>query len=150
MAATHEIYLQQFQDQRFLHAFPGNVAVNDLGLASYRRPASQQVLDLEGLGSIESASQKNKTPAWLDAVTARHQVGLVVMYDEWYSGAPADWSRLGTVCLPRKTVAVSRRCVAFYATPLAPPSTQASFDAFTRTLPRELIVYPGNKPPAHL
>jgi hypothetical protein len=120
--AAHEVYEQQFQMQRFVHDFyRGPVAVNDLGLVSYRNP--DFVLDLGGLAS-QKARDLARTGAGPEAYRALINgsgVHLLVVYDEWFpKGFPADWFKVGSMDLshPRPLV-ISEREVQFYATDAA-------------------------------
>ncbi len=119
-AAALGIYEQQFQVARLTHDFyKGRVAVNDLGLVSFNRAPTQYVLDLYGLGSLESArvSPLDKTPAWLDHVTREHQIGLVAVYPEWFKqGVPNTWVPLGKLCSPHAPVSAVYSRVIIYAT----------------------------------
>jgi hypothetical protein len=144
--SSHEIYLEQYQMHRFATDFyTGNVAVNDLGLVSYQRRPGEQVLDLEGLGSVEAAREKNKSTAWLDAITRRHDVGLVMIYPWWFGPAPASWTTLGQLCLDAPPVAAGGACVTYYVTPLAPlAQTQQEFARFVKTLPPDVTVKPAS------
>jgi hypothetical protein len=139
--ASHEIYRQQFQTARLMHDFyHGNVAVEDLGLVSFDRPKGEYVLDLLGLGSVEAARQLDKSPAWMDAVTTRHDVGLVALYGN-YKDVPQRWMPLGRICLEGKTDVVADPCVLYYATELAKePETERAFGAFVKTLPADVTV----------
>ncbi len=136
--AAANVYEQQYQMHRFLANFPGHaVAVNDLGLVSYNRPPGLYVLDLWGLASPEASRRIDKDNAWLDAITRAHNVGLVIFYPDWYpEGAPDDWTPLATLCAGSRRVSISRRCVAFYSTPLGDRDTlESELAAFSRTLP---------------
>ncbi len=135
--SAHEVYLQQYQMHRFSTDFyQGNVAVNDIGLVSYHRAPNQNVLDLAGLASMESAREKDKSAAWLDAFTREHHVGLVMIYPDWYPTEPASWTRLGQICLRRDPLHLGGRCVDFYATGLdSVPALQEDFAEFVSSLP---------------
>ncbi len=143
-----QIYRQQYQTRRFLNEYyRGNVAVNDLGLVSYRRPPGTYVLDLYGLGSAEAAQQTRRTTAWMDAIVSRHHVGLVVIYPLWFPPPPADWTPLGEICLSEAPVVLGNACVSYYATPDAPADLEDNFDRFVRTLPIGTTVRPPDGPP---
>jgi hypothetical protein len=141
IAASEDIYLQQYQMHRFsTQFFTGNIAVNDLGLVSFDRPATQQVVDLVGLGSAEAARQKIKTAAWLNDVTRRHNVGVAMIYTEWFKDIPANWTLVGTLCLLRPPVMLSHSCVAFYSTdPTRQTQVVQGFHAWAETLPKGAV-----------
>jgi hypothetical protein len=145
-AAASNVYQQQYQMHRFVADFyRGPVAVNDLGSVSYRRPAGVYVLDLWGLGSPEAARQGVKDADWLDAITSAHNVGLAMIYPDWYDeGAPDDWTPLGTMCLTGERVSVGARCVVFYSTGVGDAAAlTAEVAAFARTLPAEVKMTVG-------
>jgi hypothetical protein len=145
-AAASNVYQQQYQMHRFVaEYYRGPVAVNDLGSVSYRRPAGVYVLDLWGLGSPEAARQGVKDADWLDAITSAHNVGLAMIYPDWYDeGAPDDWTPLGTMCLAGEQVSVGRRCVVFYSTGVGDAAAlTAEVAAFARTLPAEVKMTVG-------
>lgn len=144
-----DVYREQYQMHRFVTEFyDGNFAVNDLGLVSYRRQPGTYVLDLWGLGSEEAARQRNKSTAWLDAVTRAHHVDLVMDYALWFSPPPRQWRLLGEVCLEKLPVALGDPCVNYYATdPETSPDLQEQFDDFARTMPPGVTVRHPLLPP---
>jgi hypothetical protein len=140
-AAASNVYQQQYQMGRFEADFyKGAVAVNDLGWVSYARPDGVYVLDLWGLASPETARQAVKDADWLDAITSAHQVGLAMIYPDWFDeGAPDDWQPLGTMCITGERTSVSRECVVFYSTGVGDRAElTAEMAAFARTLPAEV------------
>jgi len=114
--ASEDIYRQQFQMHRFVAEFYRNdVAVNDLGLVSYRRPPGVRILDIFGLGSVEAA-KATKTAAWLDEIVSRHGVELAMIYPQWFE-VPKDWVRIGSMCeVGRAPVFNPGNCVVFFST----------------------------------
>lgn len=134
-AASQEVYHQQFQMQRFLDDYyRKDVAVNDIGLVSYRRPPGVYVLDLVGLAWYDAATAEH-TPAWLESVVRARHIGLVMMYSHLYR-APDTWTHLGELCIPPKPVAVSGVCVAFYgSTPATTAEIEPELRRFAQTLP---------------
>ncbi|HEY4011240.1 MAG TPA: hypothetical protein VGM11_13885 [Acidobacteriaceae bacterium] len=138
---TRDTYLLQEQMHRFADSYyPGNVAINDLGLVSYGRHPDQYVLDLVGLGSAEAAKQADKSPAWMDAITEEHRVGAVMIFRSWFPRVPTDWTRVGAICLLNRPVMLPGSCVQFYATPLEPAADlRNKFIAFARTLPQGVV-----------
>jgi len=140
-AAAGNVYEQQYQMHRFVADFyRRTVAVNDLGLVSYQRPANVYVLDLFGLASSEAAHEKHKNAGWMDEITNRHRAGLAMIYPDWYEeGAPDDWQPLGTMCITGNLVSISRRCVVFYSTAVGDTDEmQSELVEFTRTLPKSV------------
>ena len=123
--ASNNIYLQQYQMHRFAAEYYRKpVAVNDIGLVSYRNP--NYVLDLWGLASKEAfAYRKKKVPApeWIPKVAHDHNVQLVMIYDDWFFSKtsegiyviPAGWRKLGELKLERMKITPDRSEVSFYA-----------------------------------
>lgn len=115
--AAQNIFDQQFQMGRFVQQhYKKPFAVNDLGLVSFNLDKRIYVLDLWGLASNEAVRQKDKSPAWLDAITRRHDAGLAIIYDAWFDERPASWTRVGRLWLSSKRVTPAADNVSFYAT----------------------------------
>ncbi len=99
IAASRDIYRQQFQMHRFAtRFFPFDVAVNDLGWVSYDNDA--YVLDLWGLGSEQARKSMTvngrRTIESTEALSIEHHVEFSMVYDEWMHGAiPLHWCRIG-------------------------------------------------------
>ena len=146
--ASNQVYRQQYQTRRFLeNYYTGNVAVNDVGLVSYRHRPGMYVLDLWGLASAEAAQQQHRTTAWMDAIVRAHHVGLVVIYPLWFPPPPPDWTPLGEICLSDAPVVLGNACVSYYATPEAPADLEGKFDYFETTLPVGTTIRPPDGPP---
>ena len=88
-----------------------------------------------GCSSVEAARQREKTPAWAEAIVRRHKVGLVMIYPDLLV-APASWVRLGSLCEQRRVTAIGNRCALFYASdPAQAVTLAAEFRAFAQTMP---------------
>ena len=95
LAATHNVYEQQFFMARFLHDFyrDKGVAANDIGAIDYF--ANIELVDTWGLGSMEVARAKragNYDEEVVRRLCAAHDVQVVLGYDEWmfeYGGSAA-------------------------------------------------------------
>lgn len=138
--AASDIYRQHVQNARFIRTYyPGaNVAVNDLGVASFA--ADAHVLDLLGLGDSEVLRLRRErqfTTARIDELTQRRHVRIAIVYDEWFTGAsalPATWQKAGEWELQNPYIA--SRVVSIYAVP--PESVmelRARLQAFSKTMP---------------
>ena len=149
--SCNQVYRQEYQMHRFVDDFyTGNVAVNDLGLVSFHRPPGTYVLDLWGLASVEAARERNKTTAWLDTTVRAHNVGLVMIYQGWFSPPPADWTYIGQLCLPDTPLALGGSCVSFYGTPATSvDDLRDHFDDFVNTLPHGELVLRPDQPPLY-
>lgn len=139
--ASANVYHQQYQMQRFLRDYYRQpVAVNDLGLTSYRN--DQYVLDLWGLGSGEARRLRASAvdPGWMDSLLHKHQVQLAMIYHHpvWFASVPDNWIKLGelqhsgpkiTARFPVSFYTPCRQCV---------PALQQQLAAFSATLPAQV------------
>ncbi|HEY4382333.1 MAG TPA: hypothetical protein VGN01_18430 [Acidobacteriaceae bacterium] len=144
--AASNIVQQQYQMRRFVDDFyRQTVAVNDLGLVSYRRAPGVVILDLWGLASPEASRTPDKDADWLDTMTRTHSAGLAIVYPDWYEeGAPDDWDPLATMCITARHISVSRPCVVFYSTAVGDKARLAAEVAeFARTLPPSVRITLG-------
>jgi hypothetical protein len=135
------IFDQQYQMHRFVaEFFRKSVAVNDLGLVSYRRPADIYVLDVYGLASPEVARQKDRSAEWLDGLLQRRQISMAIIYPEWFN-IPEEWRLLAQMCRPRMPGTTGRPCVDFYNTSAATYEfDREDLQRFAKTLPGNLSI----------
>lgn len=116
--AANNVYEQQFQMHRFIDEFyRGPVAVNDLGLVSYRNPYF--VLDLGGLASEKARALRmhNASAAAYRELVDGSGVHLVILYDEFFKGQiPSSWVKVASMDLSRERISVAMKEVQFYAT----------------------------------
>lgn len=145
-AASANIYQQQYQMARFAQQlYPHPVAVNDLGLVSYRNP--NYVLDLWGLGSEEVRKLKASntyTAAAMEDLASRHNVHMVIIYRKWFpQGVPASWKEAATLHTPKVTAAWGD--VTFYLTPQAnaEEARQALEQLRTSLPPEDTLTFPA-------
>lgn len=136
-ADANDIWRQQYQMGRFVRdVYRKPVAVNDLGLVSYRNDG--YVLDLWGLASVEALRHRlhQTSPEWMDTLAHAHGVGLVMIYDDWFpDGVPASWIRVGALQRPARSHGGGRE-VAFYAVDeAARAEVMEKLRAFRPTLP---------------
>lgn len=136
---SNDIYRQQWQMRRFATEYlRAPVAVNDLGLVSYRNP--HYVLDIWGLGLDEvrraNASGNARTET-IDRLTRAHGVGAAMLYENWFQGVlPESWRPIARLSLGRSAYAVDTDTVTFYATsPEAAAELRALARRFAAALP---------------
>lgn len=97
--ACINIFEQQFQMARFLRANPDlNVAAaNDIGAIAYYSNA--YILDLWGLGNIETAKSKKDqywTADYLLQLSQQKNTRVVMIYDSWIGKSiPIQWVKVG-------------------------------------------------------
>lgn len=136
--AANNVYEQQYQMHRFVNDFyRAPVAVNDLGLVSYRNP--EFVLDLGGLASEKARilDGNRPDPGAYDALLRRNNVHLAMIYDELFVGRiPGSWTKVGTMELSRAPVSVTEKDVQFYAIdPATAVQVRRQLVSFRRGLP---------------
>jgi hypothetical protein len=143
--AANNIYDQQYQMHRFaVDFYKEPVGVSDLGFVSFRNP--NYVLDLWGLGSLEAQRERlsNPTSAWMDPLSRKHGVDMIMIYESLFPRFPAEWTFLGQLQLQRRRITPSGDQVQFYArNPVAACKAQALLIDFARTLPPGARFIPG-------
>jgi hypothetical protein len=137
--ASRNIYDQQYQMHRFVDDYyKKTFAVNDLGWVSYDLPPSIYVLDLWGLASNESLRQPHRDAAWLDGITREHNIGLVMIYREFFESIPDDWTKTGVLDVTGRLVTPAHNQVFFYVTNSGDkPGILKELQEFAKTLPPE-------------
>lgn len=133
------IYDQQYQMGRFAtRYFPENVAVNDLGLVSYRN--DHFVLDFWGLGSEDvrklRIAMKFDHPDTIKALSNRKQIAYAMIYDDWFGqGMPKDWKKVAV--MKTEYAPALRDVVTFYlADTTKMDRFRSSLESFGKTLPK--------------
>jgi hypothetical protein len=114
--AARNIYEQQHQMHRFVAEYwQKPVAVNDLGLVSFRNDA--YVLDLVGLAHKPAlmASIHERGCDWKDRMAKKHGVSLAMIYDPMEGCVPSSWRLLGTLKLSGPVVSAGAAEVLFFA-----------------------------------
>ena len=115
-SGSRNIYEQQVQMRRFVQDYYQRpVGVNDLGLVSYGN--SQYTLDLWGLGSEPVRKlilQKAFTPEAMDKMVRDRDVGLVIIYQNWFKALPENWQKVAILHTSKVTAAEGE--VTFYVT----------------------------------
>ena len=136
--AAQNIYDQQYQMHRFVDEFYRKpVGVNDLGWVAYESPT--YTLDFWGLGSEQARRarmQADESGEWMEDVARDHDVGLAMIYPQWFDHVPSSWQPVARLSFGAPRVTASEAAVTFYATrPEAEPAIAAALAAFDRTLP---------------
>jgi hypothetical protein len=133
------IFDQQYQMGRFATTyFPENVAVNDLGLVSYRN--DHFVLDFWGLGSEDvrklRIAIKFDHPDTIKALSDRKQIAYAMIYDDWFGqGMPKDWKKVAL--MKTEFAPALRDVVTFYlADTTKMDRFRSSLESFGKTLPQ--------------
>jgi hypothetical protein len=116
--ACTNIYDQQFQMGRFLHAYYDDqvIAVNDIGAVSFYK--KEKNLDLWGLANIKIARSKKdnySTAGFLDSMARSEHAGIAVIFDIWFSDTlRAKWNKVATWTIPDNVICADAT-VTFYA-----------------------------------
>jgi hypothetical protein len=138
-AIPHEannIYNQQFQMHRFVTGWWRRpVAVNDLGLVSWRNEAP--VLDLWGLVSPQMYRIRfTRSRQGLAKAVADRDIDLVMIYDSWFRDfVPCTWIAVAKLKITARNYALGSPEVTFYATHgEAAASILADLEAFAPML----------------
>ncbi len=106
-AASSNTYLHQYQMHRLITDFYKKpVAVNDLGLTTFKNP--YYVLDLWGLGSSQAREMRkgSNNSDWMAPLVAAHEIDLVMVFHDprWFKQLPEDWINLGTLKSNRMSI----------------------------------------------
>jgi hypothetical protein len=137
--AANNIYEMHGQMQRFATRFyPYPIAVNDVGLISYRN--DHYILDLWGLGSEKARIARLRSPKndvqWMEVLAQEHQVTLAILFDHWFPVIPSNWQAVAKLYLSDKPVIIPQQYVTFYATTReAVPKISVAMRRFSSTLP---------------
>jgi hypothetical protein len=136
--AAQEMYLQQAQTARFVSDFwKRPIAVNDLGLVSYR--GRQVTLDLWGLGDQESRKERAMNqPLWMDRLVAKHDIHLVAIFRSWFpKSIPSSWITVADFKSPANVTAVDPVVTFFVRDEIDAPAACEALSAWASTLPVE-------------
>ena len=146
--SSENIYQQQYQMGRFEREYyKKNVAVNDIGLVSYRLPQNIYVLDTAGLASRQSMLQQNKDVQWTDRFVRDHNAGLAMIYTDWVQGIPPTWTLMGRFVLGSELISPAEDHVEVYATSVGNPAEiDAELREFQKTLPPGVILLLRRQP----
>lgn len=140
------IYRQPYQFHRFVEDYyPHPVALNDLGLVSFRN--SNYVLDLWGLASLRAMKNRQtqgSDPQWMDDLAVEYDVGLVFVTNAWFRKLPPQWIKIAEYnrndFLVYNTAGMLGK-VGFYATaPEHVDKAQLALRQFSQTLPEPVII----------
>jgi hypothetical protein len=140
--ASRGIYEQQFQMHRFAtEFFPYSVAVNDLGLVSYKNDS--YVLDLWGLGSENVRLLRmngNYNSVTISALVEGANVDYAMIYENLFRHyIPENWCLVAT--LKTEKISAMFGTVNFYATNHnVVQKLRTALDRFAPTLPKRVIL----------
>ncbi len=128
---------QQHQLARFLTDYWRKPAgFTELGRMSYRN--RNYVLDLWGIGSEEARKLRFEHASnWLLQITKERNVGVALIYDDWFDGSiPSEWRRVAVLEISRRNMVLPSPRMSIYATgPELADEVAAALAAFEPTLP---------------
>jgi hypothetical protein len=106
--ACLNIYDQQYQMAKFLHAYYDDevIAVNDIGAVSYFK--KEKNLDLWGLADIKVARSRKEnycSPSFLDSLSRSEKAGVAIVFDSWFSDSLLSrWDKVATWTIPDNVI----------------------------------------------
>jgi hypothetical protein len=106
--ACLNIYDQQYQMAKFLHAYYDDevIAVNDIGAVSYFK--KEKNLDLWGLADIKVARSRKEnycSPFFLDSLSRSEKAGVAIIFDSWFSDSlRSKWEKVATWTIPDNVI----------------------------------------------
>jgi hypothetical protein len=145
--ATKNIYEQQYQMGTFLKQFYQGkiIAANDIGAITYLTDI--QLVDLWGLGSIESARlklQKQFTTLQIYDLTHQRDVKIAIVYDHWYEGVgglPKQWVRVGQWSISNNVICGGDTVSLYAVDPSASRELMGNLRKFAIELPVDVKQY---------
>jgi hypothetical protein len=84
---------------------------------------------------VAKLRRNDRTSAWLDTITRKHSVGLVMIYRHWFSTLPEPWIALGTLHMASTTSAAAREVSFFATSQSARDELWPLLETFARDLP---------------
>jgi len=141
--ASNNIYMQQYQMGRFLHEYYNgeSIAANDIGAINYL--ADLKLLDIVGLGSIETAKAKREgrfSGKLVENLAKEKGVRIALVYDKELKNSPTNWIKVGEWKIKNNVVGASD-VVAFYAVNAEEASVlKKNMQSFTSKLPEGVEV----------
>lgn len=147
--SMRNIYDQQWQMARFARDYvQAPVAVNDIGLPSYRN--DNIILDLWGLASDPAlkAWAARAPRGWINDLAKANNADLAMVYESWIlPGVGPGWTKIGYLKLRGMRYSAAGQWVTFFATNhAAVPHLQAMMRAFRKSLPDPLMLDILNPP----
>lgn len=113
--ASNNIYSQQYLMSKIAKEYSAPVGVNDLGLVAYKN--NNYVLDLYGLASKRAmVARINKDTEQMESLCREYNVGLIMIYDNWFKEIPKSWKKVATLSVSGRIVAPIGKSVSFYTT----------------------------------
>lgn len=148
---SNNIYEQQFQMHRFAtEYYKKNVAINDLGLVSYKNDA--YVLDLGGLANREAfelrlkeipkyslffVNAKLKNKQWAEDLLVKYNIELAMIYETW-APLPNNWNKVAELHLSGIKISPARSVVSFYVLDTSKEKAIIELKKFRSSLPEKV------------
>jgi len=144
VAATANIYDQQYQMALFIHTYyeGSTIALNDLGAVNYL--ADVHCLDLAGLATrkvLEARLHEAYTTTEIQQWSESRGVQVALAYPPWFNeigGLPKSWIKVGEWAISKRTVTVGDSISIFATTPEEVPGLVKNLRAFSPQMPPEV------------
>lgn len=143
--ASINIYEQQWQMADFIKEFysGNNIAINDIGLISYR--ANVNICDLWGLASHKIAALKMKKQLNMETINSvleRKQVNIAVLYTLWFQGEKEfykQWLEAGSWIIKNNVVCGDSKVTFFAKDSVHLIKLEQNLNKFSSSLPKSVI-----------
>jgi hypothetical protein len=144
--AMKNIHDQQYQMSEFARRYYAGcvVAANDIGAICLR--GSVRVVDLGGLATrkvFRARLDNTYGTEFLKKVSAEENVGIVMVYQDWFANTwalPSAWLKVGTLRIENNFIC-SRDTVSFYGTtPAAAAKLEANLREFATLVPKDVHI----------
>ena len=137
--AVSDIYDQQYQMGLFARQnLPGQtIVLNDIGAVSFL--ADTKILDLIGLGSVESAGARldaRYSAAWLGNWSQQNHATAAITYPKF---ASPGWTRLATWTIPGNYMSASDTVGIYAVDPASAPVLERDIQVFRGQLPGRVV-----------
>jgi hypothetical protein len=119
----------------------GPVAVNDIGWVSWKN--ERYVLDLWGLSRADIRDARlAHAPGWLTRETAAHDVGLVMIYKDWFAedAEVGQWVHLGALTRTWEDPVIQPRVDLYATSPERAPALRAALQDVAATVPVGVVL----------
>lgn len=139
--ASINIYEQQYQMARFLRDFYAGerVVANDIGAINYY--TELQLVDLVGLGTLQTAQLRIDDRFYVDTVREAVQgARIAIVYEAWYpTDLPTEWIKVGEWKVYNNAILGSDKVSIFAIDPTHVPQLAANLQVFGATLPDTVV-----------
>jgi hypothetical protein len=142
--ATNNIYEQQYQMGTFLRDYykGKTILVNDIGAVTYL--ADIRLIDLCGLGSMETAKLKRNnlfSMQQINNLSQNRDAATAIVYDamlQTISGSPQQWKRMGQWEITNNVICASNKVSLYAISPISEEKLKQNLKQFAAKLPSDI------------